>query len=155
MNENYKLLYPLPDDSIFQPEGGWLILLAILYLIVFVKFKKRTHFIGFIFIFITALLFNFYPYFKINHLISSNKALIIEGKVEKLIPINKEGKGYESFCIKTQCFFYSNYSISGGFNKTQLNGSPIKNGMFLRVTYQFTDASNTIILKIEQKSIVN
>jgi hypothetical protein len=151
MSTEYKLIYPLSGDSIFQIESVWLILIIALYLVAYFIFKKRTYFFGFIFLILVFSLFNYYPYIRSNNINLKKNNLIIEGQVEKLIPIDKEGKGYESFCIKTQCFYYSNFNNTGGFNKTQLNGSSIRNGMFLKVTYQFIDSSTAIILRIEQR----
>jgi len=60
---------------------------------------------------------------------------IAEGPVTNFKPMPYSGHAMERFCVLAECFEYSDYVITGGFNNTASHGGPIKEGLPVRVTY--------------------
>jgi hypothetical protein len=69
---------------------------------------------------------------------------VTEGPITYFKPMPAVGHAMETFCVRTQCFSYSDYILTRGFNKTSSHGGPIALGRRVRVTY----VGNTI-LKLE------
>lgn len=71
---------------------------------------------------------------------------VVEGRVVHFTPASYATHGTEKFCISESetCFSYSAFTVTPGFNQTAADGSPIVNGLPVRVTYK----DNTI-LKLE------
>jgi hypothetical protein len=71
-----------------------------------------------------------------------SQAQVVEGVVSYFKPEPLTGHGSpEVFCVKEQCFDYSEYTSVPGFNTTSHQGWPIKLGLAVRVTH----IGNTII----------
>lgn len=68
------------------------------------------------------------------------RARVVEGLVTDFKSMPKR----ESFCVQSQCFQYSDYIITAGFNNMSSHGGPIKAGLPVRITY-----SGNTILKLE------
>jgi hypothetical protein len=79
-----------------------------------------------------------------NALLSRDYA-IVEGPVTDFIPMRLDGKGAEKFTVDGHQFSYSNFPIAAGFNSTRSNGEPLRNGTYVRVTYDRRDS----ILRLE------
>jgi len=75
---------------------------------------------------------------------ANGTARIIEGVVAEFTPMPVTGHSMERFCVSGQCFEYSDYVVSSGFNHTSSHGGPIRKGLPVRITY----LGNTI-LKLE------
>jgi hypothetical protein len=60
---------------------------------------------------------------------------VAEGLVTGFQPMPYGGHALESFCVQGQCFRYSDYAASAGFNHTSSHGGPIREGLPVRVTY--------------------
>jgi len=87
-----------------------------------------------------------YAYAKNEYL--QGRAEVVEGTVSNFKPgTNMRGSAYESFCVKAQCFTYSDYGEQTGFNAMAINGGPVKEGLAIRVTF----VGNTIV-KLEVAS---
>ena len=56
------------------------------------------------------------------------------------------GKVHERFTVGDQTFHYSTYEITPGYNKTEMRGGLIKNGLPVKVWY-----NGNIILKLAIK----
>jgi hypothetical protein len=76
--------------------------------------------------------------------LEDGRASVVEGLVSEFDPMPVTGHASESFCIERQCFHYSDFVSSIGFNNAASHGGPIKPGMRVRVSH----LGNTI-LKLE------
>jgi hypothetical protein len=60
---------------------------------------------------------------------------VVEGRVSNFKPMPASGHAMERFCVQGQCFEYSDFVITAGFNNTSSHGGPIKENLPVRVTY--------------------
>lgn len=65
----------------------------------------------------------------------SGGVAVVEGRVEHFVPMPATGHALEHFCVGSQCFSYSDYVLTAGFNRTASHGGPIREGLRVRVTY--------------------
>jgi hypothetical protein len=75
---------------------------------------------------------------------SSNEYKVVEGRVTQFVAAPFSGHEDERFCVQEECFSYSDYVITGGFNTTSAHGGPIHEGLLVRISYV-----GGIIVKIE------
>jgi len=83
-------------------------------------------------------------YTALRRTIEDGGARVVEGVVSEFRPMPFEGHTMERFCVKDKCFEYSDYVITGAFNKTRSHGGPIQLGLPVRVTFV-----GTCIVKLE------
>jgi len=69
---------------------------------------------------------------------------VVEGYVSDFVPMPHSGHSMESFVVQGHRFSYSDYVVSAGFNNTASHGGPIREGLYVRVTY-----TNDVILRLE------
>jgi hypothetical protein len=62
-------------------------------------------------------------------------AQFVEGRVSHFDPMPASGHGLESFSVEGVEFRYSDYLINAGFNNTQSQGGPIREGMPVKIWY--------------------
>lgn len=75
-------------------------------------------------------------YFQHQGLVHAlRKGSVVEGDVQDFVPMPFEGHANEHFCVKSTCFFYSDFIDTGAFNNTASHGGPVRNGLKMRVTY--------------------
>ena len=89
-------------------------------------------------------------YLLIQQAIKNNDVLIVEGVVTDFHPQARPEP--EGFCIKETCFEYSDGVVTNGFNNTVATGSPIREGLPVRITYindPDSNAEKNIIVKLE------
>jgi hypothetical protein len=60
---------------------------------------------------------------------------VVEGPVEAFVPMPVSGHAMEKFCVQSECFEYSDYVLTEGFNNTSSHGGPIKPGLPVRIAY--------------------
>jgi len=60
---------------------------------------------------------------------------IVEGPVTDFVPMPNEGHSYESFTVQGRRFTYSDYEVTSGFHNSTSHGGPIRQGLYVRVTY--------------------
>ena len=101
----------------------------------------------------TILIFNatYSEYLLIRRAIDNNNLKIVEGVVTEFHPYTTRLE-QEGFCIKNTCFKYSEYDITNGFNLTVAKGSPLRDGLPVRVSYiEATHAGSVenLIVKLE------
>lgn len=65
----------------------------------------------------------------------SGHVQVAEGRVSNFHPMPVTGHAMERFCVGANCFSYSDYVITGGFNNTSSHGGPIKEGLPVKVTF--------------------
>jgi hypothetical protein len=69
---------------------------------------------------------------------------IIEGPVTDFVPMPYEGHLQESFVVGGHRFSYSDYIVTAGFHNTASHGGPIREGLYVRVSYL-----DNLILRLE------
>ena len=60
---------------------------------------------------------------------------VAEGRVKEFVPMPAGGKGDESFVVNGQRFSYSEYDLTKGYNQTQNQGGPIREGLQVRIAH--------------------
>jgi len=86
-----------------------------------------------------------YPeYERLKKAAANGQGKVVEGKVEKFHPMPIGGHDTEHFEINGERFAYSDYSYTGGYNRTASRGGTIREGLSLRITHV-----DNIIVKIE------
>ena len=102
-----------------------------------------------LFILITAA--HIVDYQEKKDILDNNKAIVVEGIVEKYHAMPLEGHDTEHFEINGIYFEYSNFELSNGYNTPACYGGVIKeNGQYLKIKYIEDDVRNNIILYIEE-----
>jgi hypothetical protein len=69
---------------------------------------------------------------------------VVEGPVTDFVPMPYEGHAQESFTVNGHRFSYSDYIMTAGFRKTASHGGPIREGLYVRISY-----SGNLILRLE------
>ena len=85
-----------------------------------------------------------------NSAFKSGQYSVIEGTVEDFRPMPYEGHANEQFHVGSVRFSYSDYEDRPGFNQSSSHGSPIREGLKVRISYS-DDCSEwpKTILKLE------
>ena len=107
--------------------------------------------IGFLFALIIFMLM-YKSYQTILTAYRSGNFEVVEGTTKDFHPKEAFGGGYESFKVKDVPFFYSDYELSPGFNRTTRNGGPMKDGLPVRITYVYDNESSparNVIVRLE------
>lgn len=76
--------------------------------------------------------------------LKNEKYSVVEGPVTNFVPMPYSGHANENFTVNGQHFSYSDYIVTSGFNNTTSHGGPIREGLYVRVTY-----SGNTILRLE------
>jgi hypothetical protein len=82
-------------------------------------------------------------YYSLTRALRNGTATTLEGVVSSFHPASSM-KGHESFMLNGHGFSYSQYALKQGFNTLRLQGNPIADGSYVRLTYQ-----DDSILKLE------
>lgn len=85
-----------------------------------------------------------YNYWSLQQRLKSGNYSVVEGVVEKFVPMPKQGHAMESFCVKNTCFRYSDFIVTGGFNNTSSHGGPIHEDLIVKISY-----IGDVIIKLE------
>lgn len=73
---------------------------------------------------------------------------VVEGVVTQFDPMPYQGHKYESFVVAGHRFQYSDYIITGGFNRSRSHGGPIRDGLSVRIRYRGDDIAQLEIAKV-------
>jgi len=65
----------------------------------------------------------------------TNALHVVEGVVSNFEPMPATGHGMERFCVAAECFTYSDFVVTAGFNHTTSHGGPISKGLAVRVSH--------------------
>jgi hypothetical protein len=84
-------------------------------------------------------------------LLQENRCRIAEGPVEGFVPMPYGGHAFESFYVSGIPFSYSDFVITGGFNKTSSHGGPVNAFSYVRICY---DPATDVILRLEIRDFV-
>lgn len=82
---------------------------------------------------VLALLFTLSPHLRLSAALRRGHCVVTEGVVTEYQPMPPTGHGFESFVVSGKRFDYSDYVLSAGFHKTALRGSPIREGVYVRI----------------------
>jgi len=136
----YKLVYNI-DNSIFPFIKFPLFFLGMLIILFFIS-KEKASFLSkialwFATIFLSAIfIITLYSGISKKYRLSRVKPNIIEGEIEKFVPMPYGGHAYESFMVDGVSFSYSDYAITGCFNETKSHGSAIEgDGQRVKIAY--------------------
>jgi len=94
----------------------------------------------------TAIAFTttYLQYWMITSALNEGRYSIVEGRVINFVPMPYEGHADESFSVGSQRFTYSDYEVTSGFHNSASHGGPIREGLYVRVTYV-----GNLILRLE------
>jgi hypothetical protein len=65
----------------------------------------------------------------------TNALHVVEGVVSTFDPMPASGHTMERFCVAAECFTYSDFVVTPGFNNSASHGGPIRNGLAVRVSH--------------------
>lgn len=127
----------------------WVILRNSIKKIRFLVFYSRWYeysIIGFILLWSLITIFSYcYQYFEIKKAYNDGKAIVVEGYVSSYVPMPHGGHGYEKFTVNGYQFEYSDNDITPWFNMTKSTGSPIKSGLYVRISFIVIPKVNAIV----------
>ena len=89
-----------------------------------------------------------YLFFK--QVVENNEVMVVEGVVTNFREVARPEP--ERFCVDTVCFEYTEYTVTWGFHLIARNGSPIRDGLPVRITYAqepYMETTRNIIVKLE------
>ncbi len=75
----------------------------------------------------------------------AGRVTVIEGRVRDFVPMPFSGHSEEQFTVSDAHFSYSDYIIQPCFNNTNSHGGPIREGIWVRLSYH-----GNCILRIEE-----
>jgi|ERR1700730_5404528 len=139
-------------------HGHWLVQAAVGFLLalawLFWEWRTRRRFkymmAGIVFAFVSFIVgFGFYRdttygLADMQRALKEGRFSTIEGRVTDFVPMPFQGHPDEQFTVSGVRFSYSDYVIAPCFNNTSSHGGPIREGLWVRLSYQ-----NHCILKIE------
>ena len=93
-------------------------------------------FLGFAVLWTSSAFYSTYTeYENLRTTYEGGNAKVVEGNVSRFEPMPWSGHARERFCVDNQCFDYSDFNVTSGFNNTSSHGGPIRDGLRVRVTY--------------------
>jgi hypothetical protein len=91
-----------------------------------------------------TFVFTFAEYRYVVNALNEGRYAIVEGPVTGFVPMPYEGHSQESFVVGGHRFSYSENIITSGFHNTASHGGPIREGLYVRVSYL-----GNLILRLE------
>jgi hypothetical protein len=85
-------------------------------------------------------------YMRHKSLAQQGGCRVVEGPVERFVPMPYTGHAVESFFVSGVPFIYSDFIVTDGFNNTSSHGGPIRNDSYVRICY---DPAGNVILRLE------
>ena len=113
------------------------------------KGRFRTIFNWTFFVFAVAwTLVNFVvtyqQYHKVVTALRNGQYSVVEGPVTDFVPMPYTGHAMVRFTVGGHRFSYSDYVVTSGYNNTASHGGPIREGLYVRVSY-----IGNLILRLE------
>jgi hypothetical protein len=93
---------------------------------------------------LVVVIYAFTDYYKCRNVLLSGQAKVVEGRVERFVPMPYGGHDFEQFSVGGVSFAYSDFVLACGFRNTSSHGGPIREGIDVRIHYVDGD-----ILKLE------
>jgi len=72
---------------------------------------------------------------RVRDALRHGRADVVEGRVEGFQPMPYAGHANEHFTVCGVPFAYSDYVVTEGFNRTSSHGGPVREGLWVRITY--------------------
>ncbi len=112
--------------------------------------------LAFCYLIVVGLSYEFYSDFLASKkAIESGTMSVVEGDVSRFHHYNAFRNRHtyvppkDLFCIKNTCFTLVDSIFNVGYNSLAVNGSPIRNGLPVRINYIQTGSGKKIILRLE------
>jgi hypothetical protein len=96
---------------------------------------------------VAATIITVIPYLELSAALRDGRCTITEGVVTQFQPEPPSGHGYESFSVDGKYFKYSKYVLSAGFHQTHLNGSPLREGVHVKIYHVGNDIARLEIAR--------
>jgi hypothetical protein len=110
-----------------------------------VKSIMRWSFVAFGILWISITFYGrFREYITASSALHTRNYQVVEGPVTYYVPMPSDGYGEESFVVNGVSFGYSDNNLTVGFHNTASHGGPIREGLYVRVTYL-----DNLILRLE------
>lgn len=112
-----------------------------------VRFKKGVAIccLGFSIVWTSVAFFATYSQYRsLTTALETGSYQTVEGVVTDFVPMDHSGHSYESFTVAGKTFEYSDYVVTAGFNHTQSQGGPIRDGLKVRIRHV-----DNVIIKLE------
>jgi hypothetical protein len=141
---NYRVVFDIADagyKSWTAPAFGLIFVVVGAFLVANRKHLRAGS--GFAFFFLsfavlwTLVIFiaTYHDYTSMASARKGGRARIVEGRITEFRPMPFTGHAMERFCVGSDCFEYSDYVVTAGFNNTSSHGGPIKDDLPVRVTF--------------------
>jgi hypothetical protein len=75
----------------------------------------------------------FFDYWELRQALKSGDFKVVEGMVVDFVPMPYSGHAKERFSVNGRLYEYSDFAVSAGFNNTQSQGGPIREGLIVRI----------------------
>lgn len=156
---NSTVIYDiLNEDFIFMAISKEYIIFPLLLLIIVSYFSIRKNEYRKVFVFSVifslwivvlsvGILFRYSTYTKIKNARLNNEFEIVNGTIDKL-KIETGRINFQKFTVNGVLFEISDNVTNGGYNKTVLNGSPIREGLCVKI-YYINKINDNIIVRLE------
>lgn len=72
---------------------------------------------------------------RVRDALRHGRAEIVEGRVQGFKPMPYAGHADEHFTVCGVPFSYSDYVVTEGFNRSSSHGGPVREGLWVRITY--------------------
>ena len=107
-------------------------------------FGRRRVFASFFLLFacfwtLASLALTASDYFGLASALRHGRCEVVEGVVTQFEPWSDVIKKDETFVVNGHRFHYSDFTITPGFNNTQVHGGPIHEGVRVRIHYTGND----------------
>ena len=83
----------------------------------------------------TVFATTYHDYLNVRSAYQQGQFSVVEGPVTAFDPMPYEGHRDECFSVKSERFCYSDYGVTAGFNNSTSHGGPIREELFVRVSY--------------------
>ncbi len=98
-------------------------------------YSPRSSFIFFALLTFITFVLTWGGYYSLARALRNGTATTLEGVVTRFHPASSI-KEHESFVLDGHPFSYSKYALRQGFNTLRLEGNPIVDGTYVRLTYR-------------------
>lgn len=164
MNMDYELIYDaaLSTDGTWSSVGSGLLLVALGGIVLLaIQIRKRyfgqqtsgyqkgfaRFFFGFSLVWtIVVSLLTWHQNYETASASRSNECITVEGQVSDFRPMAEHGGEHESYSVQGVQFTYSDFSITGGYNKTVSQGGRITEGSHVRLCYFYRSRTQSNII---------
>lgn len=141
---NCQEIFNIATDGfrqIWAPAFVGLLLVALSGFCLTVMYRSRHVWFAWILIVVTTVLtaaaaiVPYVSYRKHCGLLARGEYDSVQGVVERFTPMPAGGHAPERFSVRGEEFSYTSYSATPFFQRTQTDGSPIRDGLYVRIAH--------------------